>query len=131
MGPTAGPVPGPLREPAARPTSVTDRAPSRVRFAGSVQTAHHALALKRFPYYADVESEREPALEALRAPAAARRDLATDWMAKARLVVVPYADTPFIESMVMGAPTVGLWDPELWELRDDARPAFDALERSE
>ena len=40
-----------------------------------------------------------------------------------------YPDTPFIEAMAIGVPTIGLWDPGLWEMRADAAPHFDRLER--
>jgi putative transferase (TIGR04331 family) len=48
-------------------------------------------------------------------------------MAHARVAVVTYPDTPFIEAMLLGVPTIGLWPSALWELRDDAREPFDLL----
>ena len=48
-------------------------------------------------------------------------------MQSSRLVVIPYPDTPFIEALVIGVPTVGLWSKDLWEWRDDAADVLDAL----
>jgi putative transferase (TIGR04331 family) len=50
-------------------------------------------------------------------------------MRGARLAVVSYPDTPFIEAMLIGVPTIGLWDPQLWGMRNDAAPHFERLER--
>ena len=100
------------------------------RFAGAVQDARRRPRAQALPLLRGRGVRARAGARGAAPPAAARRDLATEWMARSRLVVVPYADTPFIEAMVMGAPTIGLWDPELWELRDDARPAFEALERA-
>ena len=97
-------------------------------FVGAVRGARDALALKRFPYHIEVDPERPQALAELPHRPPRRVFTAIGWMARSRVVVVPYPDTPFIEAMVMGVPTIGLWDPDMWELRDDARPAFDALE---
>jgi putative transferase (TIGR04331 family) len=48
-------------------------------------------------------------------------------MQRARTVVVSYPDSTFIEAMVIGVPTIGFWDPEIWQMRDDAAPFFDKL----
>jgi putative transferase (TIGR04331 family) len=90
-----------------------------------VGRARPQLVLKRFPSHLDPHRRRPAALEAL--PHAFAPGGAVDWMRQARVAVIPYPDTPFIEALVLGVPTVGLWDPALWELRDDARAPFDAL----
>ena len=48
-------------------------------------------------------------------------------MAASRLAVIPYLDTPFIESMVIGTPTIGLWNPQRWPLRPELEPLLEAL----
>jgi putative transferase (TIGR04331 family) len=84
------------------------------------------IVLKRFPSHLP-DVARAPALAALphRGPVRSRR--AVDWMARARLAVLTYPDTPFIEALLLGVPTIGLWPAALWELRDDARAPFDLL----
>jgi putative transferase (TIGR04331 family) len=42
-------------------------------------------------------------------------------------VVVTYPDTTFIEAMVMNSPTIGLWNPDHFEMAADAAPYFDAF----
>tara|TARA_B100001093_G_scaffold197419_1_gene189804 strand:+ start:1401 stop:3158 length:1758 start_codon:yes stop_codon:yes gene_type:complete len=49
---------------------------------------------------------------------------------KAKLVVSTYNATTFLESMSMNIPTVIFWNPNHWELRDDAIPFYDELERA-
>ena len=39
-----------------------------------------------------------------------------------RLFVGTYNATSFLESISLGIPTVTFWDPEFWEVSDDARP---------
>lgn len=85
-----------------------------------------ATVLKRFPG-ADAASARPPALGRLPVPRRLARRPAVEWMRHARVVVVTYPDTPFIEAMALGAPVIGLWSRELWGMRDDAREVFDAL----
>jgi putative transferase (TIGR04331 family) len=96
------------------------------RFVRAVDTARGKLFLKRYPAFVE-GAERDPALAALPHRPPPTRRSASRLMAAARLAVVTYPDTPFIEAMVLGVPTVGLWDPSLWELRDDAQAPFDAL----
>ena len=91
--------------------------------ATSVSREH--LVLKRFPSHLDAHRRRLPVLEAL--PHDFAPGGAVEWMRQARVAVIPYPDTPFIEALVLGVPTIGLWDRSLWELRDDARGPFDAL----
>jgi putative transferase (TIGR04331 family) len=81
------------------------------------------LVLKRFPRYTP-EDDRPEVLAALRQAAATS---ATGAMQTARLAVLTYPDTPFIEALVVGVPTVGLWRTDLWEMREDARAPFEAL----
>lgn len=96
-------------------------------FAEAVRTPGVAveLALKRYPgpY---TGARRPPAVERLTHDRFAS-PRATDWMRRSRLAVVSYPDTTFIEALAIGVPTLGLWDPNRWELRDDARPWFDRL----
>lgn len=82
--------------------------------------------LKRFPG-ADAASARPPALSRLPVPRRLAHRPAVEWMRRARVVVVTYPDTPFIEAMALGAPVIGLWSRRLWGMRDDARAIFDAL----
>jgi putative transferase (TIGR04331 family) len=95
-------------------------------FVRSLGTARPHLFLKRFPQFI-AGAERDPALAALPHRPPPTRRTAARLMMDSRLVVVPYPDTPFIESMVIGAPTIGIWEDELWNMRDDAQPPFDEL----
>jgi len=101
------------------------RLPRFVEAAGRIR-AH--LLLKGFPGH-EAASARDPILSAL--PLADRRPArpAPYWMRSARLVVCSYPDTPFIEAMAVGVPTLGLWDTKLWEMRPDAAVHFDRLEQ--
>lgn len=49
---------------------------------------------------------------------------------KAKLVVSTYNATTFLESMSRNIPTVIFWNPNHWELRDDAIPFYDDLEKA-
>jgi hypothetical protein len=95
-------------------------------FVRSVDRLRDRLFLKRFPSFV-AGAERDPAVTALPHQPPLLRSTAPRLMAVARLAVVTYPDTPFIESLVIGVPTIGLWDPELWELREEARAPYDAL----
>jgi len=55
------------------------------------------------------------------------RARAWEWIRSSHLAVVGYPDTTFVESLVLDAPTIGIWDDELWEIRPSAREAFDRL----
>jgi hypothetical protein len=94
-------------------------------FAAGVTSAKHALVLKRFP--GSGEAARPSELERLPVPHTLARRPAVEWMRSARVAVVAYPDTPFIQAMVLGAPTLGLWDTELWEMRPDAAVHFERL----
>ena len=82
------------------------------------------LALRRFPSAIGPPS-RPKTLEDL--PASGPPGGAADWMASSRLAVIPYLDTPFIEAMVIGTPTVGLWNPSRWPLLAELEPLFGRL----
>ena len=99
-----------------------------VRFVETAGTVHQHLLLKGFPG-PDAAAARHPTLRALPLAERWRRRPAPYWMRRARLAVVTYPDTPFIEAMAIGVPTIGLWDPGLWEMRADAAPHFERLER--
>jgi putative transferase (TIGR04331 family) len=82
------------------------------------------LALKRFPNVLGPAS-RPAVLQAL--PTDGPPGGAVAWMTTSRLAVIPYLDTPFIESIVIGTPTVGLWNPARWPLLDELQPLFARL----
>jgi putative transferase (TIGR04331 family) len=84
------------------------------------------MLLKRFPSHLPGDT-RAPELAALPHQGPVRSRRAVDWMTHARLAVISYPDTPFIEAMLLGVPTIGLWPGWLWELRDDAREPFELL----
>jgi hypothetical protein len=95
-------------------------------FVRSVDRLRDRLFLKRFPSFV-AGGDRDPALAALPHRPPLLRGTAPRLMESARLAVVTYPDTPFVEAMVIGVPTIGLWDPDLWELRDEARAPYEAL----
>jgi putative transferase (TIGR04331 family) len=97
-----------------------------VDFVQALGRVREHVVLKRFPSAAS-RAARRPELEALPGPPGRPRP-ATYWMCRARVAVVAYPDTPFIEAMVLGVPTIGLWDPALWEMRPDAVVQFDRLQ---
>lgn len=98
-----------------------------VRFVQAAGAVRARLLLKGFPGLA-AAAHRHPALRALPMAERWRRRPAPYWMRHARLAVVAYPDTPFIEAMVIGVPTIGLWDPHLWGMRDDVAPHFERLQ---
>jgi putative transferase (TIGR04331 family) len=85
------------------------------------------LALKRFPNVLGPPS-RPAVLEAL--PYDGPPGGAAARMATSRLAVIPYLDTPFVEAMVIGTPTLGLWNPAHWPLRIELEPLFERLARA-
>ena len=93
-----------------------------VRFVEVCGPVHPHLLLKGFP---------GPGAARPLAPRAARdRALATSAGARLDAPRTPgggsaHRDTPFIEATTIGVPTIGLWDPGLWEMRADAAPHFD------
>jgi putative transferase (TIGR04331 family) len=102
-------------EPAAMLAGLVERLPASRR-------TH--LVLKRFPNPTGPPN-RPPSLEAL--PFEGPRGGAAAWMASSRLTVIPYLDTPFIEALVIGTPTVGLWNPRRWPLLEEVRPILERL----
>lgn len=99
-----------------------------VRFVQAAGSERTHFVLKGFPGAA-AAAARHPALRSLPLAERWRRRPAPHWMRHARLAVVTYPDTPFIEAMVIGVPTIGLWDPALWEMRDDVAAHFELLEQ--
>ena len=95
-------------------------------FVGAIDRLRDRLFLKRFPSFV-AGGERDPAVAALPHEPPLMPRTAPALMSAARLVVVTYPDTPFVEAMALGAPTIGLWDPDLWELREEARAPYAAL----
>jgi putative transferase (TIGR04331 family) len=87
-----------------------------------------SLFLKRYPG-AVAHVPRAPVLEGLPHPGRLQSPLAVDWMRKARIAVITYPDTTLIEAMVLGVPLIGLWRPELWNMRPGAAEHFERLER--
>lgn len=84
-----------------------------------------SVVLKRFPIFSNFT--RDEALERLPHRLPRNPPLATDWFRVARIAIVTYPDTPLIEAIVMNVPTIALWNPDHWEMRDDAAPHFAAL----
>ena len=82
------------------------------------------VVLKRFPNVLG-SAARPAVLEAL--PSDGPAGGAAAWMAASRLAVIPYLDTPLIESIVIGTPTVGLWNPARWSLLGELQPLFGRL----
>lgn len=87
------------------------------------------LVLKRSIAQGVYRALRDPRLERL-PHRRFRSPRATDWMRRARVAVVSYPDTTFIEALAIGVPTIGLWDPQLWRIREEARPFFAAFEQA-
>lgn len=48
---------------------------------------------------------------------------------QSRLVVIDHSATTFLETLVANIPTVLFWDPQRWEVRDEALPYFESLRR--
>jgi len=48
-------------------------------------------------------------------------------LAECRLCIATYNATTFLETFVANYPTLLYWDPQYWELRDEAQPYFDLL----
>ena len=95
-------------------------------FVEAVGPTRERLRLKRFPGLV-AAAERPPALAKLPAAESRDRPTAVAWMESSRVAVLAYPDTPFIEAMLLGVPTIGLWGTDLWNWRDDAQEPFDAL----
>jgi len=95
------------------------------RMADAVTTAAPFLRLKRFPGENGV---RPPELERLPPPSGAGAGSASVAMQAARLAVVTYPDTPFIEALAMNVPTIGFWDPAEWEMLPEAALLYAGLE---
>jgi putative transferase (TIGR04331 family) len=53
-----------------------------------------------------------------------------DLLLHTRVVLCSYNATTFLESFAMDIPTIMFWNPEHWELRQDAVPAFGLLEEA-
>jgi len=47
-----------------------------------------------------------------------------------RIAVSDYPATTFVEAMVANIPTVLFWDPQRWEMRDEAEPYFEDLRQA-
>jgi putative transferase (TIGR04331 family) len=57
------------------------------------------------------------------------KELLINQLNKTKLVVSTYNATTFLESMSMNIPTVIFWNPNHWELREDAIPFYEELEK--
>jgi len=90
-------------------------------------TVRSLTLLKRDPAFHRYRRHRHPTLEGLGAHGPAGRAIAYEWMREARLAVVTYPETAFLEALTLNVPMVAAWDDELFEIRDDARAYFDAL----
>jgi len=49
---------------------------------------------------------------------------------ESRLVVINYRETSFLETLAADIPTILFWDPQRWEVRNEAEPFFDKLRRA-
>lgn len=87
------------------------------------------VVLKPVPGFERYEMERPPVLEQLR-QWPERPRWAYQSMRTARLAVVTYPETTFIEALTLNVPTIGLWDFSLYEMRQEAQPYFEALEKN-
>ena len=96
-------------------------------FVEAVGPARAHLVLKRFPGLV-AAAERPDVLAGLPVAESRRRRTAVAWMQASRVAVLAYPDTPFIEAMLIGVPTIGLWGTNLWNWKDDAKGPFEALE---
>jgi putative transferase (TIGR04331 family) len=52
-------------------------------------------------------------------------------MSDCRLYIATYNATTFLESLSNNIPTIAFWNPEHWELRDQAKLYFDKLQKAE
>lgn len=73
------------------------------------------------------QTVRHPVLDALLRHWPGGAVMAVDWMREARLAVITYPETAFVEALTMNVPTVGLWRSRLFEIRPEAAPYFAAL----
>jgi putative transferase (TIGR04331 family) len=96
------------------------------RFVAGSQQTRHRMVFRRFPAGQRV-GPRQSVFEDMPTASSSPYTSASRLMQSSRLVVIPYPDTPFIEALVIGVPTVGLWSKDLWEWRDDAADVLDAL----
>jgi len=94
----------------------------------AADTSRGHMRLKRFPPVLGA-GPRPAALARLRSDGPRGARAATAWMRRSRLTVVSYPDTPFLESMVVGGPTIGLWNSAHWEWREELRGVVEGLER--
>ena len=92
-----------------------------VKACGNLSTK---MVLKRFA--GSNPDLRHPELAKLRIPSS-RSQPAINHMRKARIVIIPYPGTPFIEALLIGVPTIGLWKLEAWNMRSSVIPFFDEL----
>lgn len=109
-----------------------DGADRLARFVAASPGIRERMVLRRFPPIAGA-GPRPASLEALPGTgigAAGVLRKATDWMADARMAVVSYPDTPFLEALVVGVPTVGLWCGAFWEWCDEASGILQLLQEA-
>lgn len=48
-------------------------------------------------------------------------------IAQCRIYIATYNATTFLETLLLNVPTIIYWNPLFWELREDAKPYFDAI----
>ena len=51
-------------------------------------------------------------------------------LSNARICIVTYNATTFLESFSWDMPTIIFWDPVFYELNDEAQPFFDMLQKA-
>lgn len=98
-----------------------------VEFVDALGRSRKRVLLRRFPNPA-YQGRRHPILAALPEASSGIPRTATEWMQRARLAVVAYPDTPFLEALAIGVPCIGVWNPDHWHLRRDAAPHMERLE---
>jgi putative transferase (TIGR04331 family) len=49
---------------------------------------------------------------------------------RARLVVIDHCGTTFLETLAANIPTILYWDPQRWEVREEAMPYMDLLQKA-
>lgn len=48
---------------------------------------------------------------------------------RSRIVVIDHCSTGFLETLAANIPTILFWNPQRWEVRDEAEPYFESLRR--
>ncbi len=100
------------------------------QFVGALDSHDKSLLRMRRWVHAGSGAKRSAALEEIAQAESGIEVTATSLMRTSCLVVITYPDTPFIESLVTGAPTVGMWSGRYWDWCDDVAAIYDELHRA-